>query len=130
MRVQGLRESDGWSCLGFRTTFRNGWESCLSYAEIIYKYMEQAEIVVAKIAGGTFSPVDIKEIKDIESIPETAVIGVRGKNTIFDKVPFQIIFYNQTDVVNVWIPTQYIKNAKKSETEFFNITSGRIPPLL
>lgn len=55
MRVQKFTKgSDGWSCWEFRTTYRNGWKSCLSYAEAIYRYMEQAEIAVAQIAGGRF----------------------------------------------------------------------------
>ena len=121
MRIQNLKKfSDGWSMLDFRTTYKYGWQSCIAYAEVIYRCTRQPEILTSNVRGENFQWIDINDAKDVKNIDKSAVIQVRGANKMFDNVPFQFIFCNQTDIVRLCMPTKYLESLRKNETEFLS----------
>lgn len=92
MRVIGLKhDDDGWSGLEYRTTYRMEWMGCLAMAKVLYDYSEEAEVLIQEIAGAAFKKIDITNAQGIMKIPEAGVIQIRGKNKVYDIVPFMYI---------------------------------------
>lgn len=119
MRVTGMKKEEGWAGLEFRTTFRMGWERCLSVARVIWDYTDNAEIRVGDF-GQRPEVVEVTKSDDFEKIQEAGYIEVRGRSKVYDNTLSQYIIYNQSDIVRMWMPTQYVEGLRKSETEYLN----------
>lgn len=119
MRVQGYK-TDDWALYEFRTTYRMGWHNLIFFVKAIWPHIINPEILVSANVGQEFKPVEIKEEEELISIPEGGAIEIRGRNKIYDDIPFQFEAFNQTDLVRMFVPTQYLNSLKKSETEFLD----------
>ena len=117
MRVQGFQQDGNWTKFGFTTTYRNGWDKCLAFTSVIFNYTIHPEIMTA---ANTKEPLQISSIDEIWKIPESRFIIIRGMNKVYDNAPFQHIFFNQTDQVQIEMPSEYLNSLKNSPTELLS----------
>ena len=121
MRVQNLKiANDGWADYEYRTTYRMGWHNLIFVAKTIYPFLINPEVLVLSNMGKSFVPIKIKDEMDLLDIPEGAAIEIRGLNKIYDKAPFQFEIFNQTDIVKMFLPNDYLNSLKKNETEYLD----------
>ena len=122
MRVQNYKsfENDPWTRFGFDTTYPIGWLHCLAYAKAVFDYTENAEVLVAPIAGAAPHKVEIEKPDDIWDIPEAGCIIVRGHNKVYDGTAMQFHFFNQLTQVYLDVHTGYLDSLKKNETELLD----------
>ena len=113
--------SHGWKSLGYTTTWGYGWDFMLDAAQalidvdwktgldkVAWSHLANTEPVdvtdKVKKAGGR-----LRDVKDLQD--EHGCLTLAGVSSIM-KVPMQIDFYNQTQVVRVYLPESYVKENK------------------
>lgn len=96
MLLVGLEEDNGWVYSSWRLTYNVGWEQICKATNVIYDTYNNPEILVDDVR------VEIASKDDILSLEEDLILTIRGVSQIL-KVPIMISFYNQTDVVNVYV---------------------------
>lgn len=96
MLLVGLEEDNGWVYSSWRLTYNVGWEQICKVTNAIYDTYNNPEILVDDIR------VEIASKDDILSLEEDLILTIRGVSLIL-KVPIMISFYNQTDIVNVYV---------------------------
>ena len=96
MLLAGLEEDNGWVYSGWKLTYNVGWEQICKAMSVIYDTYNSPEILVDD------RRVEITSKDDILSLEEDLILTIRGVSLIL-KVPIMISFYNQTDIVNVYV---------------------------
>lgn len=119
MRVEHFTQENVWTIYTFDTTYPMSWSQCLAYAEVVYSFLDDAEILTCGI-GEDYHTINIKDISDIHRIPEAGYVIIRGHSKVYDGQPVQHRFYNQTSKAFVEIPTQYVNNMKKDESHLLD----------
>ena len=100
MKLMGVEKDGGWLYSEWQLTYRVGWEHICSAASLIYEYTKEPEIIVGD-AYGEKTP-EIKDEKDVSALDEYGYLTIRGTSEIL-KVPVMITFYNQLDLVKVYV---------------------------
>lgn len=116
MRVQNFKLGDDkWAEYDFRTTYMMGWQDIIFTAMAVYEYLEHPEVLVAGGVGSDFKLADVESGLDMINLKEGGALEIRGLNKIYDNAPFQFRFFNQTDVVRVYTPNEYITSLKDKD---------------
>ena len=114
MRFKGMEKLDGdWLEYSYEVTYPMGWHNCVFNALTLAPHLKDAEVLVAGGIGTPFKTVEIKDRRDFLSLEEGGALEIRGRNTIYDNVPFQFRFFNQTPVVRLLVPARYIDELEK-----------------
>ena len=121
MRVDGFEQEELWTTYGFYTTYKINWEHCLAYIYTVFDYLNQVEILVTDVGASNPKAIEIKTKDDIWNIPESGAIYIRGNSKVYDGVPMQHKFFNQTDRVLLEIPTAYVNSLKKNKDELLDV---------
>lgn len=120
MIVDGFNQEELWTTYGFFNTYSMSWEHCIAFAMTVFEYTDNVEVLVVNVGGSNSEKVEIKNKYDMWKIPETGCIIVRGNNKIYDGVPMQHKFFNQTNQILVDVPTSYINSLKKNKDELLD----------
>ena len=116
MRFSGRKTEDDWEQYRFLTTYPNSWESILAMSKVVADYSRNAAIRTCPIAGAEPSD-EAYPPEDVWKIPEAGVLIIDGESRVFDDVPIRVVMYNQLDVVDLYVPSQYLSSQKNSDGE-------------
>lgn len=120
MQVDSFNQEEIWTTYGFFNTYNMSWEHCIALAMTVFEYTDNVEVLVTNVGGSNIEKVEIENKYDMWKIPETGCIIIRGNNKIYDGVPIQHKFFNQTNQIIVDIPTSYINSLKKNKDELLD----------
>ena len=101
MKLLGVEKDGGWLYSEWQLTYRVGWEHICRAASLIYEYTKKPEIRIGD-ADGEITPPQVNEAKDVLTLDESGYLIIRGESEIL-KVPVMITFYNQLDLVKVFV---------------------------
>ena len=115
MKLLGVEKDGNWLYSEWRLTYRVGWEHICSAASLIYRYTEEAEILVGDADGE--KKITVENPDEIKSLDEYGYLTIRGMSQII-KVPVMITFYNQTDLVKATVACATEEFAEADYKEF------------
>lgn len=126
MHAVEIQNTDvGWTKYFFRATYENGWLDILEYINVITTIFNPMEVLTDSKDDNT-EPVlaKISEPDDVYAIPESDIVIVRGLNKLFNSVKFQIIFFKDSDEVQMHILTDDLEKVMEKELkkEFADIS--------
>ncbi len=100
MKLEGVEKRGGWLQSEWRLTYRVGWGGICSAAELLYHYMDDPEVLVGGPGGESAASVSGEQ--DILLLEESGSLTIRGNSQIL-QVPVMITFFNQLDLVRVFV---------------------------
>ena len=103
-----LKKETNWTELKFKTIYKNDWESCKSFIFSLYDYLDEAEVLFQPIDTDKPDILELTDKSDIWNIKEGANIQIRGKNKIYNNIPFVFVMLNDSDVIVIDLPTSYL----------------------
>ncbi|MBQ3577631.1 MAG: hypothetical protein II700_06235 [Firmicutes bacterium] len=115
MKLLGVEKKDNWLYSEWQLTYHVGWKRILSAAELLFEYMRAPEV----LAGDAYceKTIAVKEAKDVMAIEERGSLTIRGGSEILN-VPIMITFYNQSDMVRLYVPCATEEFAEADYREF------------
>ncbi len=122
MKLLGV-DKDGndkykWLYSEWALTYRVGWGHICSAASLIWHYTEDPVITTGDASGR--KSVDVKDADGILKIEEAGWLCIRGTSEIL-KVPVEITFHNQTDLVRVSV-LSVTKEFMEADYKNFNLS--------
>ena len=116
--VEKINEGGSWLYSEWNLTYRVGWEHICKAAALLYEYTDEPEVLTGDAEGTARA--EIGSAEDILKLDEAGRLTIRGTSQII-KVPVQITFYNQLDLVKV---TVLCANEEFAEADYkkFNLS--------
>lgn len=116
--VEKMNDGGAWLYSEWNLTYRVGWEQICKATALLYEYTDNPEVLTG-FAGGSSRAV-VNSADAILKLEEAGWLTIRGVSQII-KVPVQITFYNQLDLVKV---TVLCANEEFAEAEYkkFNLS--------
>lgn len=100
MKLLGVEKDGQWLYSEWRLTYRVGWDHICSAASLIYQSTNDPELLVGDANGE--SAVPVQDSREIRSLDEAGYLTIRGVSDLIH-VPLMITFYNQLDLVRVYV---------------------------
>ena len=104
----------------YKTTYDMSWDDIKYITKTVYPHLADANVWTAETACDDFHLVNIANAWDILNIPESGVLAIRGENDIYDGALFQFTIFNHTNVIQMYVPAEYIDTLKNSKDEFLD----------
>lgn len=100
MKLLGVEKQGAWLYSEWSLTYRVGWEQIQKAAALIRQYTKDPEILIGDAEGETAAVVG--DEKDVMALEESGRLTIRGFSEII-KVPLMMTFFNQLDLVRVYV---------------------------
>ena len=117
MLLMGVKEENGWLCSQWNLTYGTGWTEITKAVKTAYPYYENVEILVDNIK------VDLQSAEEVLCLEEGGDMVIRGTSTVI-KVPMMVKFYNQLQMVDVWVACA-TDEFKEADYQSFNLSMGQ-----
>ena len=98
MKLMGVEKDGGWLYSEWRLTYRVGWGHICSAASLIWHYTDDPQLMMGDANG--INHITVTDADEILKLEEYGWLSIRGTSQML-KVPVEITFYNQTDLVRV-----------------------------
>ena len=115
MKLIGVEKDGNWLYSEWKLTYRVGWGHICSAASLIYQYTTDPEILAGDANGEREVAVD--DAEQIRSLDEYGYLVIRGTSEMIG-VPLSITFYNQLDLVKVYVARATEEFAEADYKEF------------
>lgn len=117
MLLVAVKEEKGWLTSKWQLTYPVGWQRICKAANSAYDYYDNLEILIDNVK------VDLSSKNDLLKLEEGGAMTIRGMSKII-RVPLMITFFNQSDVVNVWVACAS-EEFKEADYQNFNRSLGQ-----
>ena len=117
MLLMGVKEENGWLCSQWNLTYGTGWTEITKAVKTAYPYYENVEVLVDN------RKVDLQSAEDVLRLEEGGNMVIRGTSTVI-KVPMMVKFYNQLQMVDVWVACA-TDEFKEADYKSFNLSMGQ-----
>ena len=115
MKLMGVEKRGAWLYSEWRLTYPVGWESILNAAALCWQYTKEPELLLGDAGGEKQVPVDRAE--EVKKLDESGTLTIRGFSTIVN-VPLMLVFFNQSDMVRLYVACATEEFAKADYREF------------
>lgn len=111
MRAIGVKHHEnGWTEYRFNASSPFNWQKAVMFIRVLYDALDNTEILISITDGSPFQGVNITKGSDIINLPESSAVKIRGKNKAFDNSLIQFFITNNTDIVCLYVMTDYINS--------------------
>ena len=114
MILVGVKENGQWMEYRYKTTWKNGWDEVLYYADAIAKTTENSEFFVGEV-GAKSKKIQINSEKELLEIEENGRFFIKGLSKIWDLTPMRFKIFNQSRIVQIYVKTSYINSLTKED---------------
>ncbi|MBR0385533.1 MAG: hypothetical protein IJI05_03200 [Erysipelotrichaceae bacterium] len=121
MVLADVEKRDDWLYSEWILTYRAGWDQICKAAQLLYGTINRPEVRTGDVDNSLEQ--EISNADDILSLAESGLLTIRGMSEII-KVPRSITFFNQLDLVRVYVACM---NEEFSIAEYraFNMSLGK-----